>query len=252
VNRLSYHCKTFFGSKYFFSILFYFFIFIAKAEDSLVVIKGKVTQEVFTGFTDMLVVNMTKGTGVYGNLDGSFEITVKQHDVIKISCRGYTTATISMKDSVYKKEYFVFVKLKFLEIIQENPVIIRPQPTIEDLKTSQNNIGSYQYKPLVNNALDMFMSPLTAIYQMFSKREAEKQKYAMFMSQKEIDDYVTNVSRYLSKSGVIDLTEEEMPYFVARCPINEDFAKEASLYDVSIVIKSCYEEYAKRYKIERY
>jgi len=222
------------------------------AQDSLVNIKGKVLQDITTGFSDMLIVNITKGTGVYGNLDGTFQITVHKNDLIKISCRGYKTASISMIDSVFKAEYFVAIKLSLLEIIQQEVVIIRPTPTIEDLKKAQSEVGTYQYKSLLNSPLEMFSSPITAIYQLFSKKEAEKQKYAMFMSQKQLDDYLVGVTRFLMKSGLMDLTEEEMPRFIARCPISEDFAKEASLYEVSTVLNSCYKEYAKRHKIERY
>lgn len=229
-----------------------FFSIDIKAQDTLVLIKGKVTQEVNTGFADMLIVNMSKGKGVYGNLDGTFEITAGKNDVLKVSCRGYKTVTISVKDSVYKPEYFILIKLSLLEIIQEEAVIIRPTPSIEELKKSQSEIGTYQYKPLVGTPLEMFFSPITALYQLFSKKEAEKQKYAMFMSQKQLDDYILGVTRYLMKSGLLDLTEEELPRFIARCPINEDFAKQASLYEVSTVINACYKEYAKRHKIERY
>ena len=250
------YIKCFFSSKTIairYTILFFlFFISETKAQDSLVIIKGKVMQDITTGFSDMLIVNMTKGTGVYGNLDGTFQITAHKNDLIKISCRGYKTASISMQDSVLKAEYFVAIKLSLLEIIQQEAVIIRPTPTLEDLKKSQSEVGTYQYRPLLNSPLEMFFSPITAIYQLFSKREAEKQKYAMFMSQKQLDDYLVGVTRYLMKSGLIDLTEEEMPRFIARCPISEDFAKEASLYEVSTVLNSCYKEYAKRHKVERY
>ncbi len=232
----------------FFSLLFP----KAKAQDSLVTIKGKVTHDVNTGFNDMLIVNMSKGKGVFGNLDGTFEIQTHKNDLIKISCRGYKTISITMRDSVLKPEYFVSLKLSLLEIIQEQAVIIRPAPSVEELKKTQSEIGTYQYKPLVGTPLEMFFSPITALYQLFSKKEAEKQKYAMFMSQKQLEDYIAGVTRYLMKSGLIDLTEEELPRFIARCPINEDFAKQASLYEVSTVINACYKEYAKRYKIERY
>lgn len=223
-----------------------------KAQDSLVVIKGKVTHDINIGFADMLIVNMSKGKGLFGNLDGTFEIQAHKNDLIKISCRGYKTLSLTMRDSVLKPEYYVTLKLSLLEIIQEQAVIIRPTPSVEELKKTQSEIGTYQYKPLVGTPLEMFFSPITALYQLFSKKEAEKQKYAMFMSQKQLDDYILGVTRYLMKSGLLDLTEEELPRFIARCPINEDFAKQASLYEVSTVINACYKEYAKRYKIERY
>lgn len=232
-------------------LLFFVPLFIA-AQENKVLVKGKVVQDVPVGFADLLVVNMNKGRGVYGSLDGTFEIEIEKNDLIKISCRGFHTASISLKDSVLKKEYFVIVPIQTLQFIQENPVVIRPAPRISDLKKTQDAIGTYQYKPLVNGFFDMLFHPITAIYQAFSKKEAEKRKYADLMNQKQLDDYVVGVTRYLMFSGLIELEEDEVLRFAARCPISEDFAQQASLYEVSQVVKACYQNYARIYKVEKY
>lgn len=235
-------------------LLFFFMIFsiLLQAQENKVLIRGKVVQDIPIGFADLLIVNMNKGQGVYGSLDGTFEIEVEKNDLVKISCRGYHTASISMKDSVSKKEYYVIVPIQTLQIIQENPVVIRPVPRVSDLKKNQDAIGSYQYKPLVNGFFDVLFHPITAIYQAFSKKEAEKRVYADLMNQKQLDDYVIGVTRYLMYGGLIDLEEDEVLSFAARCPVSEDFAQQASLYEISQVIKSCYQNYARIYKVERY
>lgn len=223
-------------------IIFYFPLIKVKAQttETNVVVRGKVIQETFMGFTDLLIVNTSTGRGVMGNLDGTFEITAGKDDEIKVSCRGFKTVTLSMRDSIYKPKYDVKVFLELLSFTIETPVIIRPEPTYGDIQRQRSRIGSHVYRPLIGHPMEAFFHPVSALYQLFSRKEREKATYVALLNQKELENAQKDILRYLIKNGLFDLTEEELERFLVLCPLEEEFVKNASLYEITEAYKLCY------------
>lgn len=221
--------------------------FAVRAQKLTSIVKGKVIQHPELGFSDFIVVNLTTNRGEFGKKDGTFEIAIHPRDDIRVSCLGFKTITVSFRDSVYKPVYHLEVQMKQLSIQFDKPVIIRPKPSYEDLREAQEKIGVNEYVPIVASPVDAFESPITAIYQMFSKKEQEKRKYVDLLNQKQLENALKDITRYHMESGLFDLEEDEVVTFIATCPLQEEFVKHASLYDVSVALQSCYERYkAKR------
>jgi hypothetical protein len=213
---------------------------VARPTDTTVTIVGKVVQEIYMGFSDLLIVNINSGKGIYGKPDGTFEITVNKNDEIKISCVGFKTATITVKDSVYKPVYHIKVYLQLLSFIIDHPVVIRPAPTFREIEQQRSKIGSHVYKPMINNPADAFFHPISALYQLFSRREKEKEAYIALLNQKELEDAQKEILRYLIDSGLFELREDELDRFLSFCSLNEEFVKQASLYEITEAFKACY------------
>ncbi|GIV34097.1 MAG: hypothetical protein KatS3mg031_1632 [Chitinophagales bacterium] len=216
---------------------------LALAQDSIMLVQGKVVQHPPLGFSDLLVVNATTGRGVFGSIDGTFEIYIRPGDEIKVSSRGFKTATVSFRDSVYRPVYRIVVELNQLLIQFDQPVVIRPQPTYKDIEESRSKIGTHRYEPLVKNYLAALSSPVTALYQLFSKKENEMQQYVALLNQQEYDNAMRNISRYMMDSGLIDLEEEEVDLFLATCPLAPEFVKNGSLYDITSALRDCFDKY---------
>jgi hypothetical protein len=215
-------------------------VIAAQSADSTVTIKGKVIQETFLGFSDLLIVNMNTGRGIYGNADGTFEINIKKNEEIKVSCRGFKTVSILVKDSVYKPVYHVKINMQLLSFMIDNPVVIRPVPTYHEIESQRSKIGSHTYKPLVSGAADAIFHPISALYQLFSRREKEKEEYVALLNQKELEDAKKDILRYLIDRELFDLREDELDRFLSMCPLNEEFVKRATLYEITEAFNSCY------------
>lgn len=178
-----------------------------------------------------------------GGSDGNFNITIRHGDELKIFCTGFKTVLVSFMDSVYKPVYDITVEMRELQITFDKPVIIRPQPTYKDLQEAREKIGSHRYDPLISSPAAGFFNPITALYQMFSKREKEKQIYAELLNQKQLDDALKDITRYHVHSGLFELDDDELELFLATCPMGEEFVKRASLYEVSAALQMCYNAY---------
>lgn len=220
----------------------------AFAQDSTILVKGKVIQHPALGFSDFIIVNLASGRGEFGMGDGTFQIRIKPKEDIRISCLGFKTVTVSFRDSIYKPVYTVLVEMKQLTIQFDKPVIIRPQPTYESIEEAREKIGTTQYEPLISNPLDAIFSPITALYQAFSKKEKEKRIYAELVTQKQVEDALKDLTRYHINSGLFDLTEDELELFISTCPLPQEFVKNASLYEISTALQNCYNKYKDKRK----
>ncbi|MDZ4845526.1 MAG: hypothetical protein SH857_08255 [Chitinophagales bacterium] len=217
--------------------------FTSFAQDSTILVKGTVVQHPAIGFGDFIIVNLTTGRGEFGKSDGTFEIKIKPKQDIRVSCLGFKTVTVSFRDSVYKPIYHVRVEMKQLTIQFDKPVIIRPQPTYKDLEEAREKIGTTEYEPIIASPVDAFSSPITALYQKFSRKEQEKREYVELMNQKQLEQALKDITRYHIDSGLFELEEDEIVLFISTCPLEQDFVKYASLYEVSIALQNCYAKF---------
>jgi len=210
------------------------------AQESSIVVIGKVVQHPPIGFGELMIINVTSGRGIIGGSDGSFEINIRKEDELKVFCTGFKTVTVSFRDSIFKPVYNIIVELKELQIVFDKPVIIRPQPTYEELEDARSKIGTHRYDPLIQSPATTIFNPITALYQAFSRKEQEKKIYAELLNQKQLEDALKDITRYLVSSGLFDLDDDEMELFLATCPLSQEFVRTASLYDVSAALGSCY------------
>lgn len=223
--------------------VFLFIISRGIAQDSAILIKGKVIQHPPIGFSELMVINVTSGRGVIGSSDGTFEITVQQNDELKIFCTGFKTVSFSLKDSIYKPVYHIIIEMHELQIVFDKPVIIRPQPTLKEIEEAKSKIGTFHYEPMIESPVSAMFNPITAIYQAFSRKEEEKRIYAELLNQKQLEDALKDITRYHINTGLLDLEEDEIDLFLATCPLNQEFVRTASLYEISSALRSCYDTY---------
>lgn len=216
---------------------------ISSAQDSVSLVKGRVIQHPPIGFSELMIINVTAGRGMVGSADGTFEINIRRGDELKIFCTGFKTASVSFKDSVFKPVYHIIVEMKELQIVFDKPVIIRPQPTYKEIEEAREKIGTFKYEPLIGSPASAIFNPLTALYQALSKKEREKQVYAELLNQKQLNDALKDIARYLTHTGLFDLEEDELEVFLATCPLTQDFVRTASLYEVSAALQGCYNTY---------
>lgn len=209
--------------------------------DSLITIKGRVVDTSFNvGFYNMVVVNKSVGKGIFGNYDGTFEIEVKKGDVIGVSVVGYQTATLSYKDSSYRRTYRPIIYINTLEYTGKE-VIVKPLKTLEELQKERASIAKREVpKVTVTNAIE---SPITALYLAFSKREQTKRKVAEMEYQDKQRDVVKEILRLYVHNDIIDLDDDEFEEFITFLNLNIDLLKYASDYELITYIKSKYEHF---------
>lgn len=188
------------------------------------------------GFYNLFIVNKTAGRGVFGKPDGTFSITVNPGDSIYFTIAGYETIKMkAIADSSCRHEFRSYLKL--IEYRKEE-VVVYPVKTLTQLKEERERLAQVETRMITG--YQALQSPITALYQEFSRRERMKKKVAELQYQDDMELVVKELLRVYVSYDIIELEEEEFLDFIIFLNLNEDFLKNASDYDLIIYIKEKY------------
>lgn len=191
------------------------------------------------------VININSGVRKISNRSGYFTIQVKQTDTLIVTAIGYDSlrlTSLHFDTSKNIDSILVWMKpkaarLKEVKIVASNPKRDSlARAAAEFLKTDplMNN-----YDRILNREKGGLMSPLTAIYQQFSKEGRDMAHFEDFVAymekQKLVDKrYNRNVIKRVTKLHELQLDE-----FMVFCKLNKDFVIESSDYDLIKAIQDC-------------
>ena len=209
--------------------------------DSLITINGKVLDTTASiSFFDMVVINKTSGKGIFGDYTGKFTIEVKKGDLVGVSVVGYEGQTFSFKDSAYQAVYDITLYLE-TRMVVGNEVVVKPLKTLEQLKEERENIVKREVPTITG--VSVIQSPITALYQAFSKREKTKRKVAELEYKEDQDAIVKEILRVYVHADIIELDDDEYEEFITFLNLNPEFLKTASDYELIVFIQEKFEHY---------
>lgn len=188
------------------------------------------------GFYNVFIINKSAGRGVFGKPDGTFSITVNPGDSIYFMVTGYEAIKMkAIADSSCRHEFRSFLKL--VEYKKEE-VVVYPVKTLTQIKEERERLA--QTETRIVTGYQALQSPITALYQEFSRRERMKKKVAELQYQDQMEQVVKELLRAYVSYDIIELDEAEFLDFVIFLNLNEEFLKKASDYDLIIYIKEKY------------
>ena len=249
---------------------------------SFIKIKGRVfdRQDLFSAFT-LMVINEQSNTGVIGSPSGEFTIYAGRYDTLLISALGYQIKKICFKDSLPQNEYSVSVELqkktytyqisRVLPQVKKNNLINsdasgfdskqKDSLQLKDKTIYLQPIPVYVQKKLTEiekdldklrvrqtdlyKASDLLSSPITALYEAFSKIERSKRKVAVLENEDYKKSLLKDLFRIYIKADIINLSGEEFDNFIWYCNFSQSFIKNASQFELVMAIKERYEVFSK-------
>ncbi len=191
------------------------------------------------------ILNVNTGKKYISNRQGYFKLFYQPNDTILFTAIGYDNlrlVTLSADKSMADDTILILlkskvVKLKEFRVVSSNPKrdsIARA--AAEFLKTDplMNN-----YDRVLNRERGSIMSPLTALYQQFSREGKNAVRFEEFMAymekQKRVDrKYNRNIVKRATNLPDIQLEE-----FMGFCKLDKDFVLDASEYDLIKAIQNC-------------
>ncbi len=222
---------------FFFSILTAFNTF---AQCDKVLLYGKVEDStMYQGFYNLMIVNQSTGKGVFGHPDGSFSVYVSNHDTITFSVRGYLPKKIVVnanKDCQFKVHEFIELKAK-----ETQEVVIHPLKSLNQIKEERQALVMRETREVTG--IDALRSPITALYQTFSKKEQNKRWIAEQEFKDDQRKVVKELLRLYVAYDIVNLTEGEFDDFISFLNINSDFLKTATEMELVTYIKDKYIHY---------
>lgn len=220
--------------------------------NKLVKISGRVldAENPSLDFYNLLVVNKTTAEGVFGTQNGKFVIYAKVSDTILVNSVGYATQKFCLKDSFPQEEYSVTLQLKKIKV-ELKPITILSQRELSEIQRDINKLGVVRDETLLDG-VNAFESPITALYQMFSKRERSKRLVKELENEDRLRTLLKELLTKYVEADIINLHDEAFDDFIDFCAVSNDFIKHSSQYDFAMYIKSRYQIYDKYGSGRRY
>jgi hypothetical protein len=233
----SFFCKTFF-------IVFFFFLPRISSAQTTIKISGRAfdKENSFLPLPRLMIINKRTNTGTFADAEGKFDLTALQADTLLFSIIGYHTKKVCLKDSVLKKQYYIEVEMQKLQYTLKEISVFGTR-TLNDIDKDIRRLDSTRrsryYKEI--NGLE---SPITYLYERFSKFGKSKQKVAEWENEDLKRDILKDLFRLYVKNEIIDLTEEEFDAFIEYCNLSEEFIKTASQFELVMAIKGKFEAFS--------
>ena len=210
------------------------------AQCEQVLVSGKIVDTLrLQNFYNLMVVNKTTGRGVFGQPNGHFSVYANSGDLVALSTKGYPVYQF-----VVKPDYNCQAKiLAYVERLpQEVPdVIVRPLKTLEQIKEERENLALRETRLVTG--VNVLESPITALYQAFSKKEQNKRWIAEQQFKDDQRRIVLELLRLYVAFDIIELTEAEFDAFITFLNIDEQFIKTASEMELILFIKDKYDHF---------
>lgn len=186
-------------------------------------------------YYSLMIINKSTQQGILGEPDGTFTVYAQKKDTIIIGCMGYQTIKITFADSVYKEEYSIKIPLQKLSITLKPVEIFAPRD-LDKILSDIERLG-YSKKDYVISGIDAAQSPITFLYQQFSRRERSIRKVAELQNEDRKRELLKELFQKYVDYNIINLNNEQFDAFVDFCNVSEEFLKYTSQYDFIMYIK---------------
>lgn len=207
-----------------------------------VLLSGKIYDENMNSsqaFYNVMIVNRTTGRGVFGLPDGKINTYVNDKDSITISVKGYQNFGFRVvADS--NCQHILAVKLEpiYKELAE---YVVRPLKTLQQIKEERANLSMRETRTVTG--INVIESPITALYQRFSKKEQAKRFVAEMQYKDNQRLVLKELLRLYVAYEIFDLGEEEFDDFIAFLNIDEDFLKTSSDLELITFIKDKFDHF---------
>ncbi len=225
-----------------FLLLFSLLVSAALAQDEMIRIKGTVYDPSNKGsIPNLMIVNKRTQQGYFGTNSGYFELDVKRTDTLIIAATGFQTIKIFLKDSILDSSKNISIALKKLEITLK-PVEIFTKRDLEEIQKDIETLG-YEKEDYMLQGADVLESPITALYQAFSRRERNKRLVAEMRNNDRRRELLKELFRKYVDNDIITLDNTDFDDFVDFSNVSENFMKTSTQYEFIMYIKKRFEVY---------
>lgn len=222
-----------------------FFFVDSKAQNKITIIGHAYDKESKLPLPKLMVINKSTSNGTFADLEGKFSITVLQTDTIMLSALGFKLKKICFKDSVLRDQYVVYIPLEKLYFTLKE-ISVFPVRSLSEIQKDIDNLGIKKSYSL--EGLDAISSPITYLYERFSKFGKSKQKVAEWENEDLKRDILKELFRLYIKHDIINLNDEEFDAFINYLNFSDQFMQNATQLELVLAVKGKYETFKYRWK----
>lgn len=226
--------------------LLFFLAFHLSAQDcdSTVFFSGRVLSESGRPLFDAMVVNRTQQVGKFCEGDGSFLIKICKNDTLQIGATGFASMRISFRDSLPKKRYVLDIRMRQLKVVIPEVAIIADRD-LNQIQADIDRLG-FNERDYRVSGINAFESPITFLYEAFSRRERSKRLVAEMRNDDRRRELLKELFAKYVEYEIIALEDREFDAFVEFMDPGDEVLKRFSQYEFIVYVKESFSAY-KRY-----
>ncbi|MCC6601214.1 MAG: hypothetical protein IT223_11160 [Crocinitomicaceae bacterium] len=211
-------------------------------DDSLMIsVNGSVKEEMGQPVSNIIIINRRTKRGSFGKADGTFLIKCYKTDTLSVTSLGYHTRNICFADSALKPVYYPVIYIE--ERIFRLPAaeVFAPR----DLEEIQKDIArlGYDENDYMLSGINAAVSPITFLYQQFSKREQSRRQVAQFENEDRKRELLKDLFQHYVDYQIIDLSDDEFDDFINFINVSDAFLKSSTQYDFLVFVKDRFRDY---------
>jgi tyrosyl-tRNA synthetase len=151
---------------------------------------------------------------------------VKEYVMIQLTIQADSNCQVRRK----------FVIERRAQEIQE--VVVKPLKTLDQIREEREDLALRETRMVTG--IEVLQSPITALYQAFSRREINKRWIAEQEFKDDQRKVVKELLRLYVAYDIIDLSEEEFDDFILFLNVNETFLRTASEMELITFVQDKY------------
>jgi hypothetical protein len=168
--------------------------------------------------------------------EGKFDITVNRNDSIQFQAVGYASQRFSFKDSLQKNSFSLTILLDKIQItlpgvqVQEN----------RDFKDLQQKAKAEEYnrRDYTLHGVNALTSPITALYDEFSKHGKEERGYAQLEDASSRHAVLKALIEQYISDGILKVKEEDIDLFIDFANVPPQLVYSGNEYDLLNYLKN--------------
>jgi len=209
-----------------------------------IVVKGRALTDLNTVVPDLFVVNKRTSIGAFADAGGNYKVSAFHSDTLIFGALGMQTLYVSFADSAYKANYNYDIVMRKLVIYIAEAEVIAPRELVaieRDLR-----ILGYDEKDYRVSGVNAIESPITFLYQSFSRREKSKRLVAELENMDRRRELLKELFHKYVAYDIIDLQDDEFDDFIDFIDVNDAYLRGVSQYEFIELVKQRYVIFEKR------
>ncbi len=186
----------------------------------------------------VMVVNQQSQIGIFGNSDNTFQVQIDKNDTLIISALGYARKKVCLKDSSTLGEIHIRIGLYRLSY-DLSEITVRRQRELRQISEDIKKLG-YNKRDHKLTDVDAWESPITALYQTFSKREQNKRALAQLINNDNRRAVLKDLLYLYNLTELIRMQESEYNDFIDYLNLNDQQMQAMSDYALAVFIRDRY------------
>lgn len=224
------------------SITFFIGLILCISSSAQITINGKVIRNDSTRFSidQVMVINKKSNTGTFSDIKGNYSINTDSHTVVIFKKLGYETDTLQVKKVwhlIKNNSIYVDIYMKVKPVLLPTFTFNYKRVTVDPVERRK------EWSYVLDRSHASAQSPITALYQQFSKKGKELRKLEALYYEDEKRRYMEERFSRFRAVLLTGLVGKDLDNFLFFCRPSYEMMMLYNDYDLYSRINQCYEEY---------